>query len=674
MSLIKKWRMIKDAIINNENKAARLCLMLIAIITFAAFANGLNNNFTNWDDDTYVTQNPYIKDLSFEGVKTIFSVYVSAHYHPLTLLSLAVDYSLWGYNSFGYILTNILFHIFNSLLLFVFLRRLSGRLEISFIAVLLFAIHPMRVESVIWISERKDVLYVFFSLLALLSYQKYITNKNPALKLLSISFLFFTAALLSKASAVIVPLLMLLTDFYYRRTALIRIGLEKTPFFALSLIFGLIAIDAQSGVEPNLWPFPEKLFLASYALNFYLIKFFAPFYQSAIIPFPEKVNQLLPLKYYFSVLLFPALIYLVYKLRSHRRELLFGLLLFIIPLLPILIKFPIGPAFLAERYTYIPHMGLSFLVAYFYNYYRRKSEIKHNLKNPLFGLLIIFMVFLLVKTIDRNAVWRNNTSLFTDIISKNYRVPLAHHNLGNVAFERGHYEQAIPHYSRAIEINAAFHKSYLGRGLSYYQLNKCEEAIDDFTIVLKKDSNNTIVRQSRALCFHKLNKPVEAISDFDKLIEMSPENTSLYNNRGGVYLSVGLYQMALKDFEKAIALDSTHISAYNNKALLYEAVENFAKAADIYTQIIELSPRFYRAYNARGIIMAEHFGELNKAYNDFNKAYEINPLMHEAVGNMLYVNLLKGDTLSACKYWRQLHDQGIDMTAHAIAETCQSEM
>lgn len=645
----------------------------LTVAVFIVFSNSLGNDFTNWDDDDYVTRNGYIKDLSLSGLKNIFTVYVSSHYHPLTLLSLACDYHIWGYNPGGYIWSNILLHILSSIVLMLLLYKLTHNLVASFLLSLLFAIHPMRVESVVWISERKDVLYVFFYLLALWCYQQFCVGENKKKNYL-LTLLFFFVSLLAKASAVTLPLMLLLFDYFNKRRFNIKTAIfEKIPFFILSLIFGLVAIDAQSMESPNIYPFYVHVFLATYALSFYLFKFLAPFYQSAIIPFPEIAAGILPLKYYLSILIIPLLIFIPVYYKKYQRVVVFGILFFMIPLWPILIKFPIGPAFLAERYTYVPHIGLAFITAYFYAAYTRKRNLKHDFKNKFFIVLLLFFVFFAIKTVHRNKVWVNNFTLFSDVVAKNHKVPVAHLNLGNIEFERGHYSNAIPHYTNAINISTNFKRAYLARGLSYYYKTNFERAIEDFSKVLDIDKENTLVMEKRAQSYLNINEPYKAKKDYSWLMEREPQNSSLYNKRGIAYMDMNNNTMALADFNKALALDSTYAVAHFNKALLYEKNEEIEKALLHYTKAVDLAPDMYQAYNARGVLRGQYYEDYEGGYEDFKKALSVNPQMHEALGNMVFINTLLADTAEACRYLLELERLGVNMTSHPLAPYCENK-
>ncbi|MDD3877229.1 MAG: tetratricopeptide repeat protein [Bacteroidales bacterium] len=644
-------------------------LIILGVLCFIIFANSLSNDFIKWDDNEYVTENIHIEDLSFPCLKNMFQVYVSCHYHPMTLLSLALDYHFWGYEAKGYILTNIILHLCNTLLAFLIFFKLTKNRKLAFLTALIFSIHPLRVESVVWISERKDVLYMFFYLGAMMVYIHYLDGKFK-IKYLLIAFGLFLLSLFSKASAVTLPLVLLAFDFYKERKDYKHMVVEKVPFFVLSFVFGLLALDAQSSAIPNIFPVYEHLFLATYALAFYLFKFFIPLHLSAITPFPDTINEFLPLKYYLSFFILPFLIVLPYIFRKHFKTLVFGLLIFFIPLLPVLIKFPIGPAYLAERYTYLSHLALSFLLAYCYNIINEKYTLKNNLKNPAFLLIMAFIVFLSFMTIQRNKVWQNNQTLFEDVIEKDTGVAIAHLNLGNTFLESSRYQNAINSYNNAIRLSRDLIEAYEGRGLAFFNSGDFVKAIDDFSVVLLNDSHNIQVLLSRAQSYVNIFQFEKAIVDLDNLLLIAPDNAQALNNRGAVYYNMGRPIKALNDFQRAIEIDSTNPMAFFNRAMLMEQMNNYQQAFNDYSRCIQLNASLYQAHNARGVLRGRYMNDLEGALEDVNAALMLKPEMMEALKNRAYIYFLKGNIDAACTDWQSLIQKGDTSVAGFIDGNC----
>jgi len=631
-----------------------ILLFVLAVAIFTVFSNSLTNEFTNWDDDVYITQNPHITDLSISGIKNIFSVYVSCHYHPITLLSLAIDYHFWGLTPKGFLLNNILLHIINSLLFYLFLTKIFKNQLWAFLATILFAVHPFRIESVVWMSERKDVLFAFFYLVALNTYWKFLQTKQ--LKWLFYVFLLFILSLLSKALAVSLPLILLSLDYYSDRTDFKKILIEKIPFLGIALVFGLIAIDAQSTATQHDIRLIDHFFLATYAVSFYFVKFFAPLYQSAIIPFPDGLGDVLPAKYYLSFFSFLLILGLLFINKNHKKILFLSFSIFLIPLSVILIKFPIGPAFLGERYTYIPYMGLSILLTYvIFNLYEKSTHIKRKL---LLIITISFILFLTFSTINRNKIWQNNLSLFTDVVKKDTHVPIAHINLGNIFFEKGIYNKAISHYSDAIIQTDYVFEAYLGRGLSYYYTNLYTDAINDLSIILTHDSTNAKALLYIGLSETQTNQWHNALGTFNKLLNIDSNNIQALNYRGGILLNMGAYVKAISTFDKILKIDNKNALAYFNKGLAYEKQNLFDLALNNYTLSIEADSLFIEAYNSRAVLRGRVFNDLQGALEDINKILNINPLNQSALTNKAHIYLSTGDTLNACLIWQGLINRG----------------
>jgi len=619
---IKKRSLIPEKHSGKRN-SNYIYLIIIAVITFAAFAIALQNNFLIWDDKDYVTENAYIKEFNPQALKTMFKVYVSCHYHPLTLVSLAVDYKLWGEKATGFIFTNILWHILNSLLIFILFLKISNKRDIALITALLFAIHPLRVESVVWISERKDVLFSFFYFLSLIAYTHYLKNEKK-LKYFFYTFLIFVVALFSKATAVSLPLLLLLFDYYFERKNYTRLIIEKIPFFVLSVVFGLVAMDAQSAAEPNSKGLIEHIFLITYAISFYLIKFLLPFFQSAIIPFPESINGVLPLKYYLSLLIIPALLAVLYYLKANRRLLIFGLGFFFVTLIMVLLKFPIGPAYLAERYTYLPHIGLAFMVGTFYHNYAHKNRLKHNISNLFFVALLILGSFFFVKTIMRTKVWQNSITLFTDVVERNPTYAYGLSNKGQALALAGKHPEAIKEYSLALKYKPDFVDGYNNRATSHYVLQDFAKVITDLDSSIALSPNNAKIADmynNRGLANLKLNRYNEALYDFNAAIAKSENYIDAYRNRMECYIKLREYDKALYDLDVIMPNKKSDPEYYNQKGIILAEKLDFGLSAEAFSQAISISPNNPAYYVNRGYALLNT--DLNAACTDFSKGVEL---------------------------------------------------
>ena len=343
-------------------------LVLIALlITFICFSPALSSKkeFTNWDDPVYVIEQKLITNLSVDNVKAMFSVHndVSLNYHPLTVLSLAVNYHFSKLKPFGYFLTNIFIHLLNTLLVFVFIRKLLSRsfssitaseakhtlssdgllrrsppgndklIIASAIAALLFGIHPMHVESVAWAAERKDVLYCFFFLSSSLVYINYLETKK--IGLLIGCFILFVCSCLSKAMATPLPLILILLDFYYRRKITWQTIAEKIPFLLFALWIGITAVHIQSKealADFKIFTLAQRIMFASYGFVMYWVKFFIPVSLSTFYPYPSLIDGHVPILYYFMPFVAVAIIAIPLFIAYNKNKFIFRLLLLQCPI------------------------------------------------------------------------------------------------------------------------------------------------------------------------------------------------------------------------------------------------------------------------------------------------------------------------------------------------------
>jgi hypothetical protein len=300
------------------------CACLILIIVSLSFLPSLKCGLVNWDDDRYLSNTPAVQSLSLTTVKEASTSFFIGHYQPLTILSYALDYHFFKLNPYNYHLTNLILHLLNSLLVFYLIYLLSGNIIVSFITAILFGLHPLHVESVAWVSERKDVLYSFFFLLSCITYLYYLTKEHKSRYYL-LSLFFFLCSLLSKSIAVTLPLVILLLDYYLKRKPGKIFFLDKIPYFVLSIIFAIIAIfgvylDNVVRSEPHFSLF-STLSVASYAIIFYLGKLFLPIKLSCLYPYHNFEYNLTYLYSIIAVVLLGILIVCIFSNQWTQRVL-----------------------------------------------------------------------------------------------------------------------------------------------------------------------------------------------------------------------------------------------------------------------------------------------------------------------------------------------------------------
>lgn len=618
----------------------------IIMITFIAYLPVLKNGFV-WDDQLYIMSNTLLNPID---LLKIFTQNVGGNYHPLTILTLAIELHFFGINETGYHAINLLLHLLNVILVFYTVFLLCDKVGIALIASLLFGIHPLHVESVAWISELKDLLYTFFFLMSYTFYLKYLNIGQR--KYYVFALLLFAVSLLSKAMAASLPVLLVLTDYYKGSKINIRTLLEKVPFFLLALIFGIIAIYAQkqsnSILDLSVFTFPQRIVFACYGFITYLYKLLLPIQLSAYYPYPVKSGGTVPVLFYAYVILFLGLTtYVIYSVRN-TKKIFFGLGFFTVTVFLVLQLLPVGNTIMADRYSYIPSIGIFYLAGEAVNFAWDKK-----LKLVSILLLCVFTVFFSLQTYARCSIWKNGMTLWTDVIDQDQTIASAYYNRGNFIMNHGGFNEALNDFNKAIELAPnhfdAFNNrgnlfmnhnlydsalkdfnkaiklkpdlstAYYNRGIIFMQEKKFDQAIKDFSKAIELKPNDFETYFKRGYVFTTIGRNEEALNYYNKAIKINPDKVQAYINRGYLYMTLKENDAALKDFSKAIRLVPDHVTAYYNRGVLYYAEKKFEEAIINYSAVIAIRPDYTEAYYNRGL--AEYYaGKKNEACMDMKHA------------------------------------------------------
>ena len=606
--------------------------IILLILTFIAFYPSLKNDFMpTWDDDKYVTNNPYIHELNGSSIGHMFTKQVNGTYVPLPLLTFAIEYKLFGNNPLPHHCTNLLLHLLCTLLVFRIFRMLKINPLYAAFGALLFGIHPMRVESVAWITERKDVLFGFFYLASVVAYVNHRQKENPGSKFIILSYIFFFLALLSKIEAVTLPLSLLLIDYYLERPLKLKLITEKTGYFLLSLLFGILGIVVIYLVGRKVGGFlkanemvglTDRIFYAFYAISGYILKFIFPFQQSALYPYPSLAGWEKILFFVLNPLLILSLAYAIYRSARHTRAFVTGSLFFLVNVFFLLQIFAVGVAFFADRFTYIPYIGLAFIAAWSAEWI---SAHKSSLKNMAISILAIFSIVFMVMTYNRCQVWKNGETLWSDVINQ--------------------YPENVT--------------AFTNRGVAYTGLGEWDNAIADFTKAISIDKNNTRSYANRGLVYGKIGKPQDAIADFTMAISLDPKNPQAYHNRGVTYGGLGQTEQAIRDFSKAIELDPKYASAYVNLGLMYFLHKDFDKAIGISRQGLGIDPQNAGLLDNIGNCLLEK-GDPSSAIVSFQKCLMIDEANLDAMLGLAAAYYLKNNLDYARGYFHQA--QGVEQS------------
>ena len=552
----KKLRKIREQqLVKQESRVPVLnaCFGL-AIICLIAYFPGLSNAFVEWDDLNYIREISLVRDLSFESIRKIFCSYLLGNYHPFTALSLVFNYNLSGVEPFSYHLTNLVIHIFNSILVLLMVLRMNKGMLAAGITAALFAVHPMHVESVVWAAERKDVLYTFFFLFSFLFYLKYIDTGH--FRFIASAFVFFVFSCFSKGMAVPLPLIMLAADYALDRKDYQKLFVEKIPFLLVSMLFGMVAIDGQQkwgaiAYYPE-YGFIDKFFLSVYSFSFYLCKLICPTGFSVVYPYPVKTGDWLPPTIYFSLLV--LLIYKALAFCTIKREkaVFFGILFFGISILPVLQLLPVGDSITADRYSYVASIGLFFiagvLVEKLVSVYGLKFTYLNTSFIAFFAAIIGILTYL---SNQQSRVWKDDLTLFTHAAKVQPLSIVAHTKVGVYHDLAGRTDEAIKYYEKALSISPQSYIALNNIAQCYVVKKQSAAAIPYFQKAIYVKSNDPETWFNMGCAYHTMGNFEEAVRDYTFALEHNKNHFNAYNNRAMAYFAIGEWQKGIEDMRKA---------------------------------------------------------------------------------------------------------------------------
>src|SRR5213592_645132 len=482
-----------------------LAPLLVALFTLAAFLPALQNQFVNWDDKDNFLDNPHYRGLGWTHLRWMWTTHLG-HYIPLTWMTLGLDYLLWGMNPVGYHLTNLLLHAANAVVFFFVVRRLLTRalsspserghalaLSAGF-ASLVFAIHPLRVESVAWATERRDVLSGLFYLLTILLYLRAREREERGRAWYWLSVAAFVCALLSKSMVVNLPVVLLILDVYPLRRlggavgwlseSARRVYVEKIPFVLLAAGASAIALMAQLSHDTMVSVVQlsglGRLAVSAYGLSFYLWKMVAPVNLSPLYELPPAVNPWAP-PFLLSYGVVVAITAIVLAFRRRVPGLPAAWVAYIVVLLPVLGIFQSGPQIAADRYTYLAGLGWAILAgAGLLSCWRssRRSKTGTPANWLLAGIAFCVVVGLGVLTWSQAKVWRDSERLWAHTLAIDPNSPLAQNNFGYELYRQGKLAEAIEHYRQALQIKPDYALAHANWGLALIHQGKLAEALE----------------------------------------------------------------------------------------------------------------------------------------------------------------------------------------------------
>jgi tetratricopeptide (TPR) repeat protein len=556
------------------------------------------------------------------------------------------DYQLYGLNAGGYHLTNLILHIMSALLLFWLFNRMTGTIWRSAFIAGFFALHPLHVESVAWISERKDVLSAFFWMLTLCLYVYY--TEKPIIRRYLLVLFFFVCALMSKPMVITLPVVMILLDYWplgrfkSKKTNLILWQLkEKIPFFVLSAALVIITFYAPHS-KSYVKDFPLGSRIANIPVSFvtYLEKTFWPHDLAVFYPFSDQ----LPVWQVLGAALLIIVISVAVIATVKRLPYLFvGWLWYVITLLPVIKIVQVGRDSMADRYHYLSSIGIAVMMAW-----GIPLLFTEDTRKKILLPAIAFLTIMSVLTWKQCGYWKNSVTLYSHTLQVTNDNALAHNNLGIALFAEGKVEEAIEHYNKAIRITPDYIYFYNNRGAAYAKLGQYQLAIDNYNQAIRLGPDDAGAYYNRGIACNDLGQYLQAIANFKSAIRLKPDFADAYNNLGTTYLKLGQYQQAIESCSQTIRLKPRDANGYYNRGFAYGKLGQHQREIEDYNQTILLKPDDYEAYNNRGAAYGK-LGQHQLEIEDYNQAIRLKPNYVEAYNNRGFAYLLQGNNNLGCR-------------------------
>jgi protein O-mannosyl-transferase len=654
--------------------------LALGIVTASLYWPVHQNEFIILDDPDYLTTNPQVKaGITSETICWAFTQYYAGNWHPLTWISHMLDCQLFGLNPGMHHLVNAAFHVANSLMLFLLLQRLTRSHWRSAFVAALFALHPLHVESVAWAAERKDVLSTFFFMLTIGAYVRYAELRTKNSKFTSwtwiwyaVAFMLFALGLMSKSMLVTLPFVLLLLDFWplgrlstsglkSQKISLLGLAFEKILFFALSAISCGLTFWAQSKGQAvgsvETFPVFDRITNSLMAYLGYIEKMFWPANLSVFYPFPAEPR----IEGAALAMLLLAVITAFATLNAKSRPyLLVGWLWFLGTLVPVIGLVQVGSHAMADRYTYIPLIGLFIIVAW------GAADVLAGWKYKKFTLIPAATLVLLacaILTSRQVAFWQSTKTLFSHAVQVDDQNYMAWTILGDLLRLEGKHEQASDYLNRAIQVRPNSEIPWYGLGLSLVALKKPQEAENAFQTALKRSPANphilndyatllinlgrldeaeaelqkarqanpylTKTRLNQAMIFQKQGKLNDLVKQYEEILQLDPDNDLVRVNLAVIYSVLGRLDQAVTCYREFLRTNPTNNNARVSLGLALVKVHDPATAEVEFSTVLKVDPKNTRALDGLGSALAEK-GSLDEAKARFAEAMQIDPKFPDA--------------------------------------------
>jgi Flp pilus assembly protein TadD len=644
-----------------------LVAAMLAMVTLALFWQSMRHDFINYDDDDYVTSNVHVQNgLTLENVTWAFLNPVSANWHPVTMLSHMLDCEIFGLKPWGHHLTSLLLHTFNTVLVFLLLHRMTGALWRTALVAALFAWHPLHVESVAWVAERKDVLSTFFGLLTLLCYVRFAQKRSIAKSRDSrarmngltvepgqghidycLALFFFALGLMSKAMLVTWPFIMLLLDYWplqrmahekWQAARILRLVREKIPFLALAAAASAVtlAVQKQGGAVMAVESFPlgERVenILMSYCR--YLGKIFWPTDLAVFYPHPGYWSMDVVL---LATLFLCGISALLFVDRWRHPFLLMGWLWFLGMLAPVIGLVQVGGQAMADRYTYLPSLGL-FILTIWGVYELTRRWRYHDIALSVAGLTAIILC--LGATWQQLGHWQDSETLFGHALAVTENNYVAHNNLGLALKIKGQTEEAIRQFQEAIRLTPGFAEAHNNLGIALGEQGQIDEAMSQFQEAVRLKPDNAEVHNNLGATLSEKGQTDQAMSQFQEALRLAPDNSDAHNNLGKALGTKGQTDDAIGQFREALRLTPGFAEAHNNLGIALGQQGQIDEAIRQFQEALHIMPDNAEFHNNLGATFYQK-GQTDEAMSQFQEAVRLKPDYAQARSNLAHALEIK---------------------------------
>jgi len=583
---------------NSSHKKIIIYVLLI-MVTLCVYSQVNQFDFINFDDSLYATQKSNTSSgLTGESLRWAFSIKFFG-WDPLTFISLMLDHELYGLYAGGYHVTNLVLHLLSTLLLFWLFCRMTGAIWKSAFVAAFFALHPLHVESVAWIAERKDVLSGFFFMLTLCLYVYY--TEKPVIKRYLPVLFSFILALMSKPIVVTLPVIMILLDYWplkrfetQKSNLLLWQVKEKIPLLILSFMISLMTVHIINHADVKILTFSSRLANAPVSFLIYLEKTLWPQNMAVFYPFPAHTP---PWQAWGALLLIIMVSVAVLAMAKRLPHLFVGWFWHVIIIFPTIKLIQVGNDAMADRYHYLPSIGLAAMLAWGIPPLIRNDHVR---KKILFPVSIAFLVLLLVIARQQCGYWKNSMTLFSHALEVTRDNYLAHNNLGIVLFNDGKIDEALHHYTQSLRIMKDNAIPYTNRGILLTRTGHYLNAVADFNEAIRLKPDYVQAYNGRGNAYFSLGQYDRAVENYHDAIRLQPDYAQAYNNRGVACYRLGQYHNAVADYSTAIRLRTDYFEAFYNRGNAYYELGQYQLAVADYDQAIHLNPDYAHAYNNRG--------------------------------------------------------------------------